>query len=131
MGLEQGLDSYVIFMDLSKAFDTIDHRTLLKKLAKYNFSTESIELVASYLSGRQQMVGYQGVFSDLRPLKTGVPQGSILGPLLFLIYINDLPNTSKLFKISIYADDTTLIYSPYHSSKTREISEQINKELEK
>lgn len=118
-------------MDLSKAFDTIDHRTLARKLVKYNFSTQAISLISSYLSNRQQLVSYRGMNSELLPLNTGVPQGSILGPLLFLIYINDLSCASNIFKTFTYADDSTLIYSPNRTLDSHHTSTIINEELEK
>ena len=128
--LDKGFHSYVIFMDLSKAFDTIDHRTLIRKLCKYNFSHSAMNLITSYLTDRNQFVHYRGINSDLRPLNTGVPQGSILGPLLFIIYINDLSKASTLFETLTYADDSTLIYSPDTNTDSDLISHIINEELE-
>ena len=129
--LDKGIHSYVIFMDLSKAFDTIDHGTLIRKLAKYNFSTIALKMITSYLMNRYQYVHYRGSNSSLRPLNTGVPQGSILGPLLFLVYINDLNKASSLFETLTYADDSTLIYSPTERLKTEELALIINDELKK
>jgi hypothetical protein len=106
--LDKGETPINIFLDLSKAFDTIDHTIMLSKLKYYGFSDISLALLESYLSGRQQFVNFNDVKSDLMPLSTGVPQGSILGPLLFLIYVNDISEVSNLFKPIVYADDTTL-----------------------
>ena len=80
-----------IYMDLSKAFDTLDHDTLLKKLNYYGISDTALEWFWSYLSHRNQYVELNGVSSAQKTITTGVPQGSILGPLLFLIYMNDIP----------------------------------------
>lgn len=97
-----------IFLDLSKAFDTLDHNILLEKLKTYGFSNLALKLMQSYLSDRKQSVEYKSTLSDLSTIKTGVPQGSILGPLLFIIYVNDLASASDLFEPIMYADDTTL-----------------------
>ena len=97
-----------IFLDLSKAFDTLDHTILLKKLSYYGIIGNSANLIQSYLTNRQQFVEFDGVQSTYLPVTTGVPQGSILGPLLFIIYINDLSNATNMFRILMYADDTTL-----------------------
>jgi hypothetical protein len=100
-----------IFMDLSKAFDTLDHKILLYKLNYYGFHDKSLHLLRSYLTNRRQYVEYDNVMSDYLNITCGVPQGSILGPLLFIIYINDLPSAVKLFNLIMYADDTTLFAS--------------------
>ena len=97
-----------VYMDLSKAFDTLDHQILLHKLSYYGFHGISLELIKSYLLNRTQYVDYDGSISDSLPITCGVPQGSILGPLFFIIYVNDLPYVTNIFKIIIYADDTTL-----------------------
>ena len=91
-------------MDLSKAFDTIDHDILIQKLSKYHFDARAVDLVKNYLSDREQYVVFKDAVSDCKPLLTGVPQGSILGPLLFIIYINDLSKASDLFTTITYAD---------------------------
>ena len=100
--------SLAIFMDLSKAFDTLDHTILLSKLRYYGIGGNELNWFSSYLSDRQQYVESNGVSSTLLSLKTGVPQGSILGPLLFLVYMNDIPQASSHFKFILYADDTTI-----------------------
>ncbi len=99
-----------IFLDLSKAFDTLDHHILIKNLEFYGLQGLSVKLMESYLSNRTQYVEIDESNSDMLHLSTGVPQGSILGPLLFIIYINDISNASKMFDFIIYADDTTLYY---------------------
>ena len=100
--------SLAIFMHLSKAFDTLDHNILIKKLAHYGINGTPLEWFTSYLTGRSQYVEIDGVSSNVLSLSTGVPQGSILGPLLFLIYMNDIPYCTKYFNFILYADDTTL-----------------------
>ena len=99
------------FLDLSKAFDTISHDILLYKLQYYGMRGKCHELLSSYLQNRQQYVYINSTKSELKTLQFGVPQGSILGPLLFLIYINDLPLIFNHSKCLLYADDTTLFYS--------------------
>ena len=96
------------FLDLSKAFDTLDHRILLDKLNYYGIKDTPAKLFESYLTNRFQYVEMNETKSELLPIMTGVPQGSILGPVLFIIYINDISEVSKTFEFIMYADDSTL-----------------------
>lgn len=97
------------FLDLSKAFDTVNHSILLKKLYNYGVRGCQANLIASYLQGRKQQVEWNGVTSSSRTVERGVPQGSILGPLLFVLYVNDLPGNIQTKSTCLYADDTTLL----------------------
>jgi hypothetical protein len=97
-----------IFVDLKKAFDTVNHNILLLKLHHYGFRGLSYRWFESYLRDRKQCVKIQNSKSDYVSINVGVPQGSVLGPLLFLFYINDLPNVSQVLSTILFADDTTL-----------------------
>ena len=107
--LDQGKLPISVFLDLSKAFDTLDHDILLHKLNFYGVHGIALNWFQSYINGRTQYVQIEDKMSTLLPISTGVPQGSILGPLLFIIYINDICSVSSHFYPILYADDTTLI----------------------
>ena len=96
-----------VALDVSKAFDRVWHAGLFHKLKSYGISGQIFGLISSFLSNRQLRVVLDGKSSQEYPLNAGVPQGSILGPTLFLLYINDLPD-NVICNIAIYADDTTL-----------------------
>lgn len=106
---ESGDFAGAVFCDISRAFDCIDHNLLLQKLKSYGFSVNAVSYIQSYLSNRFQVVRVAGAESMKLPINSGVPQGSILGPLLFLIYINDLPKHINAEKCILFADDTTLL----------------------
>ncbi len=123
-----------IYLDLSKAFDTLDHQILLKKMEHYGVRDTSFNLFQNYLTNRKQYVEYDDIKSNMLEISTGVPQGSILGPLLFIIYINDMSKVSNIFAFIIYADDTTLssilrAFKP--NTPSENIENKINTELYK
>ena len=97
-----------IFLDLSINFDTLDSSILVDKLKYYGFGITSWKWFPSYLKNRSQYVMFNGIYSDVINLSTGVPQGSILSPLLFIIYMNDIHTGTNSFKAILYADDTNL-----------------------
>ena len=97
-----------LYLDLSKAFDSLSHKILISKLKHYGICDIALKLMKSYLENRKQYVQFDTCTSDMKSICIGVPQGSILGPLLFFIYINNFPNSSKLFNFLMCADDTTL-----------------------
>ena len=98
----------VILLDFRKAFDTVNHQILLRKLEKYGIRGNILEMFQSYLTNRVQFVYVNGCESDKMLIKCGVPQGSCLGPTLFSLYINDLPDITN-FSIRLFADDTVLV----------------------
>lgn len=108
---EASQDALGVFCDLSKAFDCVDHETLLRKLRHYGVKNRALDLLRSYLNNRSQAVEINGFKSSGSLVKIGVPQGSILGPFLFIVYINDLPYlVEKITEIVLFADDTSLIF---------------------
>ena len=121
-GFESGKYTGLILIDLQKAFDTIDHEILLKKIGCIGFSENVISWFESYLSGRTFKVNIDKKFWDPGNLTCSIPQGSILGPLLFLLYINDMPQAVKC-DLFLYTDDTCLTFQ--HENK-KEIEDQLN-----
>jgi len=106
--LDRNNDIVAVFLDLSKAFDTVDHKLLLSKLPFYNFDSNLILLIDNYLSNRNIKVNINGTLSSSQPLLMGVPQGSVLGPLLFILFINDICFLDLHSKLCLYADDSTI-----------------------
>ena len=115
-----------IFLDFSKAFETIDHQLLLIKLEKYGFSQNALELITNYLKNRFSLVSFDGKFSTKELLKSGVPQGSILGPLLFIIFINDLCHLDLNAMKTIFADDTSLLSA---GNNLQRVADDLEKDL--
>ena len=112
--LDEGFDVIAIFLDLSKAFDTVNHKILLAKLTYYNFHSNLINLIANYLTNRKIKVKVNDALSESQEIDVGVPQGSVLGPLLFIIYFNDFNFLQTKSKNFLYADDTTMSCFGHH-----------------
>ena len=115
--------SLLLLIDFSKAFDMVEHSVLLKKLEHYGIRGVALKWMHSYLSNRKQFVSVNGKNSTMQNIKYGVPQGSILGPLLFIIYINDIPETANFAKFILYADDANIILT---ADTIEAISIQLN-----
>ena len=109
--MDNGLPTICVFIDLKKAFDTISHERLLTKLYLLNIGDKALDLLKNYLTDRQQMTILNDFTSDTRPMKVGVPQGSILGPALFTLYINDIVNVLSHSKICLFADNTVIYFA--------------------
>ena len=125
--LDNDQHTLAVFIDLKKAFDTVNPTILLSKLEKYGIRGYPLEWFKDYFSERHQFIQTNEVQSSLRKMQCGVPQGSNLGPLLFLIYINDLPNCLKHSKAVLFADDTTIHLT---GPKAKDISIEMNTDLQ-
>ena len=122
--------SGVVFLDLKKAFDTVDHSLRLTKLEHVGVRGHSLEWFNSYLTNRYQFVYINGILSEQDMIKCGVSQGSILGPLLFFIYINDLSNITEFYYITtrMYADDTNMTFT---ACSVEGLRHEMNADIEK
>ena len=128
VNMDKGLINGVVFLDLKKAFDTVDHDILIKKLEFYGIKNNALRWFISYLSNRKQVCKVGMSMSNGVNITAGVPQGSNLGPLLFLLYINDLPNCLNSSVPALFADDTNLTASDASASEIQDILEtELNK----
>jgi Reverse transcriptase (RNA-dependent DNA polymerase) len=124
--LDDGWSILAVYLDLKRAFETIDRKILLKKLYKYGIRGIELKWFESYLEGRCQRVLYNKNYSDEQEITLGVPQGSTLGPLLFILYINDIVSTIQHCTINLFADDT-LIYIT--GKNLEDMAEKLNMDL--
>lgn len=126
--LGKKLTTVGVFLDLSKAFDTIDHEILISKLSHYGIRGTSLSWFKSYIHNRKQFTLFNGESSDLLDIKCGVPQGSILGPLLFILYVNDICNVPTASSLVLFADDTNIFFS---GDNPKSLENSIINELDK
>ena len=126
--IDDGMFGVGVFIGLQKAFDTVNHSILLRKLEHYGIRGVALDWFTSYLPGRKQYVSVNGHTSAKIEITCGVPQGSVLGLLLFLIHINDLPNVSKYLSFYLFADDTNIYFKSHDLAHLQKI---MNRELKK
>ena len=108
LNTDNGKMNFVVFLDIKKAFDIVDHKILIDKFYFYGIVEQELDFFRSYLTDRVQCCSVNGVSSGFKNITCGVPQGSLLGPLLFIIYVNDPPSAAKDVNITMFADDTSL-----------------------
>ena len=125
--MDTGKYTALVFIDLKKAFDTVDHDILLKKMQKYGVSGNELAWFTSYLQDRRQLCKVNGVSSRIEEIHCGLPQGSCLGPLLFIVYINDLPFCLESCQVTMYADDTSISFT---AKSVNDLNVTLNKELD-
>ena len=117
--IEQKKFSCSVFLDFAKAFDAVNHDTLLQKFEYYGIRGVALGVFKNYLQNRPQLVKVGGEISNRLIIKCGVPQGSVLGPLLFLYYINDIYKSSDILKFHLFGDDPSIFYSHKKLEKCR------------
>jgi retron-type reverse transcriptase len=127
--LDQDKVTGMVFVDFKKAFDVVDHHLLLTKLRLYRLNDSALSWFQSYVTDRQQFVIIHGERSDSLPVKQGVPQGSVLGPILFLFSVNDITLHLSTSSTDIFADDTTITASA-HYSNIQSLTHHLNNYLE-
>ncbi len=111
---DQNIQTDAIIMDFAKAFDKVPHKHLLYKLKFYGINCNAVNWISDFLADRTQTVVLEGEMSNKAPVTSGVPQGTVLGPILFLIYINDFPDYLQHSTLRLFADDS-IIYKQIHS----------------
>ena len=122
---DKGYNSCCLFLDLSKAFDTVNHKLLLNKLNQYGIREKMFDLLSSYLTNRKQFTECNNIKLKVNAVVCGIPQGSTLRPLLFSLYINDMPLHTN-FHVNLFADDTVLIMK---NKNINQLQQQVNREL--
>ena len=125
---DKNLSTCAIYLDLQKCFDSVDKEILLKKLSHYGIRGQALNLLRSYLTDRYQYTLINNIASNIKLVEYGVPQGSCLGPLLFLMFINDMPLSSTKLIIKLFADDSLLFI---HGKNLNKIQDALNTELPK
>ena len=124
--LDRGRQVNIIYLDMSKAFDTVNHAKLLRKLHQYGFGGNLLTWLESYLHNRSQRVTILGATSSALPVTSGVSQGSILGPMLFLLYVNSLPDAVRSSQITPFADDTKIFKEMTSTHDAEQLQEDLS-----